>query len=86
MEEDIYTFEDLLALLPEGWQAKAKELGAFERAREVKSPKDLLRLIFLYLSEGRSFAGTSAPVFYAKRCQAPFFWIKIYRMVSVTLP
>jgi hypothetical protein len=62
MGKEIYTFKDLLALLPEGWQAKAKELGAFERAREVKSPEDLPRLIFLYLTEGRSFAGTSALV------------------------
>jgi hypothetical protein len=50
----------MLALLPEGWQAKARELGAFERGREVKTPEDLLRLILLYLSAGRSFAGTSA--------------------------
>jgi hypothetical protein len=57
-----YQIEQLLALLPEGWQDKAKELGAFERGREVKTPGDLLRLILLYLSEGRSFAGTSALV------------------------
>lgn len=60
MEAEPYTFDDLLAFMPEGWQAKAKELGAFERAREVHSPEELLRLLFLYLTEGKSFAGTSA--------------------------
>jgi hypothetical protein len=34
-----YQIEQMLALLPEGWQAKAKELRAFERRREVKRPK-----------------------------------------------
>ena len=50
----------LLSLLPEGWVEKAKELGAFQRAREIKSPIELLRLLLLYLTEGKSFAGTSA--------------------------
>ena len=49
-----------MGLLPEGWEAKAKELGALRRAREIKTPEELLRLILLYLTEGKSFAGTSA--------------------------
>jgi hypothetical protein len=53
-------FEQLLGLLPEGWEAKAKELGALQRAREIKTPGELLRLILLYQTEGKSFAGTSA--------------------------
>jgi hypothetical protein len=53
-------FKHLLNLLPEGWEAKAKELGAFQRAREIKSPEMLLRLILLYLTEGKSFRGTKA--------------------------
>jgi hypothetical protein len=53
-------FEQLLKKLPEGWEAKAKELGALQRAREIQTPEELLRLILLYLTEGRSFAGTSA--------------------------
>jgi len=57
--EDI-RFEQLMGLLPEGWEAKAKELGALRRAREIKTPEELLRLILLYLTEGKSFAGTSA--------------------------
>jgi len=53
-------FEQLLKMLPEGWEAKAKELGAFGRARVIQTPADLLWLILLYLTEGKSFAGTSA--------------------------
>ena len=53
-------FEQLTALMPEGWEAQAKALGALQRAREIKTPEDLLRLILLYLTEGKSFGGTSA--------------------------
>jgi hypothetical protein len=53
-------FEQVLSLLPKGWETKAKELGALSRARKIKTPQDLLRLILIYLTEGKSFAGTSA--------------------------
>jgi hypothetical protein len=53
-------FKQILQLLPDGWEEKAKELGAFQRAREIKTPGELLRMILVYLTEGRSFAGTSA--------------------------
>jgi len=53
-------FKQLLKLLPEGWEAKAKELGALIRAREIKNAEELLRLILLYVTEGKSMAGTSA--------------------------
>ena len=53
-------FKQLLELLPEGWESKAKELGAFGRAREIKTPEELLRLILLYITEGKSLARTSA--------------------------
>ena len=53
-------FKQLTRLLPEDWEAKAKELGALQRAREIKTPEELLRLILLYLTEGKSFRGTSA--------------------------
>ena len=53
-------FKQLLGLLPEGWEAKSKELGALRRAREIKTPEELLRLVLLYLTEGKSMAGTSA--------------------------
>jgi len=54
------SFKQLLRLLPKGWEEKAKELGALQRAREIKTPEELLRLILLYLTEGQSMAGTSA--------------------------
>jgi hypothetical protein len=60
MGEDNYTFEDPAAILPGLWREKAKEPGALQRAREIKTPEDLLKLIFLYLTEGRSFGNTGA--------------------------
>jgi hypothetical protein len=68
MGEDIYSFEDLLSVLPEGWQEKAKELGALRRAREIKTPEDLLKLIFLYLTAGKSFGNTAALLQLDKKC------------------
>ena len=53
-------FERLLSVMPPGWQNKAKELGALLRGREIKKAIDLLRLVFLYLTEGKSFSGTAA--------------------------
>jgi hypothetical protein len=53
-------FGQMLELLPEGWEEKARELGALRRARKIQTPEGLLRLILLYLTEGKSFAGTSA--------------------------
>jgi hypothetical protein len=55
-----YRFEKLLRMLPEGWEEKAGELGALRRARGIRTPEELLRLILLYLTEGKSFRGTSA--------------------------
>jgi hypothetical protein len=53
-------FEQLLELLPGGWEEKAGELKAFQRARGIKTPKELLKIILLYLTKGKSFRGTSA--------------------------
>jgi hypothetical protein len=60
MGEGIKLFESLPALLPEGWEAAAKETRALQRGRVVGSAKDLLRIIPLYLTEGVSFGGTCA--------------------------
>jgi hypothetical protein len=60
MNSENKSFNELLGMLPEGWEANANELGAFRRAREIQTPEELLRLILLYLTEGKSFAGTSA--------------------------
>jgi hypothetical protein len=60
MEGENNGFNTVLELLPTGWEEKAKELKALERAWGIKTPGELLRLIVLYLTEGKSFAGTSA--------------------------
>jgi hypothetical protein len=57
MNERKTSFERLLSVMPEGWEAKAKELGALVREREIKSALDLLRMVFLYLTEGKSSSG-----------------------------
>jgi hypothetical protein len=49
MGEDNYTFEDPAVIMPEGWKTKAKELGALQGVREIKTPEDLLKLIFFYI-------------------------------------
>jgi hypothetical protein len=59
MEGEKTSFERLLSVMPEGWQDKAKELGALTREREIKSAIDLLRLVFIYLTDGKSFSGTA---------------------------
>jgi hypothetical protein len=62
MGEGTYQFRELAALMPEGWEAQAKALDALRRSREIKTLEDLLLLIVLYLTEGKSFGGTSAIV------------------------
>ncbi|MDR1232079.1 MAG: IS4 family transposase [Spirochaetaceae bacterium] len=59
MDKGKTSFEQLLSVLPEGWENKSKELGALTRGREIKNALDLLRLVFLYLTEGKSFSGTA---------------------------
>ncbi len=52
---------DLLAsLLPPGWQEAAREQGALKRARNVKDPEVLLRLILLHAGAGLSLRQASA--------------------------
>jgi hypothetical protein len=48
INEETYTFEDLLSVLPEGWQEMAKELGALQWARKIKTPEDLLIRQFFF--------------------------------------
>jgi hypothetical protein len=54
------TFEKLMSIMPDGWEAKAEELGAFKRGRQIKTGADLLRLNLLYQTEGKSCGGTAA--------------------------
>ncbi|MDR0629461.1 MAG: hypothetical protein LBG24_07495 [Treponema sp.] len=60
MDEELKTFEELLKLMPLGWEQKARELGALERSWEVKDAKDLLRVNFLYLTSTPSYGKTAA--------------------------
>ncbi len=52
-------FEYVVRLLPEGWQAKAKELGALRRCRKVESAEVLLRVLLIHLAEGCSLRETA---------------------------
>ena len=52
-------FEYLVKLLPGGWQAKAKELGALRRCRKVESAEVLLRILLIHLAEGCSLRETA---------------------------
>jgi hypothetical protein len=68
MREEKASFERLLSVMLEGWKDKAKELGALVRGREIKNALDLLRLVFLYLTEEKSFGGTAALLRFAGIC------------------
>jgi hypothetical protein len=48
----------LLALLPPGWEAKAKELGALKFGRRFSGPESLLRTLLMYMSADCSMVET----------------------------
>jgi len=52
-------WETLLKFLPTGWTEKAKELGALQRKRNIKSEADLLRILLMYLSNDKSLLATA---------------------------
>jgi len=49
----------LVAFLPSGWQAKAKELGALLRCRVFENAENLLRTLLIHLAEGCSLRETA---------------------------
>jgi hypothetical protein len=59
MEENQDTFERLLSVMPAGWKEHARTSGALVHPREIRTPEDLLKLIFLYVTQGRSLGNTS---------------------------
>jgi hypothetical protein len=59
LEED---FRYLLQLLPDGWQEKARTLGALRRCRGVGDAESLLRVLLIHLAEGCSLRETSLRV------------------------
>lgn len=61
-EQDVVLNEDwkvLESLLPDGWEEKAKELGAIERFRGFSTVADLLRTLLIHIGEGASLRETA---------------------------
>jgi hypothetical protein len=58
MKEEWITedWKEISGLLPEGWEEKARELGALKRARKVKTAGQLLRLLLMHVGPGLSLA------------------------------
>ncbi len=52
-------FNYMLTFLPEGWEEKAKELGALRRCRKVPDARVLLRVLLIHLVEGCSLHETA---------------------------
>lgn len=52
-------FEYFKGFLPEGWDEKAKELGALRRCRKVPDAERLLRTLLIHLAEGCSLRETA---------------------------
>lgn len=46
--------------LPDGWEAKATELGALVRKRKIKNAETLLRVLLIHLADGKSLRTTVA--------------------------
>jgi len=49
----------LVTLFPEGWQAKAHELGALQRCRKFLNAERLLRTLLIHLADGCSLRETA---------------------------
>jgi len=56
---DVDDWEIILRLLPDGWQDKARELGALRRCREFRDAAILLRVLLIHLAEGCSLRETA---------------------------
>ena len=54
------SIESIYELLPEGWEEAAKSQKALVRGRNIKTAKELLKLVFLYQTSGESYGLTSA--------------------------
>ncbi len=57
---DIENWEVLCSFLPDGWREQAGTLGAMRRARYIKEPETVLRLLLIHLASGCSLAETAA--------------------------
>ena len=56
----------IASLLPDNWENKAYQVGAFNKIRKIDSPQTLLRVLFIHLATGKSLRTTSA---YAKEVE-----------------
>jgi len=54
MNEETPNIDELINRLPNGYEQACMEKKAIERRREIKSPVDLIKLIFIYLTGGYS--------------------------------
>jgi hypothetical protein len=62
-KQSLTEFEDwavLSTFLPVGWDEQARTLGAIRRARYIKEPATVLRILLLHLASGCSLAETAA--------------------------
>jgi hypothetical protein len=57
---DIENWKVLSSFLPDGWREQARSLGALRRARYIKDPDTVLRLLLIHLASGCSLAETAA--------------------------
>jgi len=48
----------LLQFLPQGWEQKARELGALTRQRKIMSAEILLRILLIHLADSCSMRET----------------------------
>lgn len=55
----IEDWQRLVELLPQGWEAKARELGALKFGRSFSGPESLLRTLLIYLSDDCSMLETA---------------------------
>ena len=55
-------WEAIEAILPEGWQDQARQLGAFTRGRVIPDPSTLLRILMAHLGNGCGLRETAARV------------------------
>jgi len=54
------SIEEITEYLPKTWKEQARKTGAFTRARNIKTPEDLLALNMLYITNDGSFQMASA--------------------------
>lgn len=87
MSQDIGEWRLVQKLLPSGWEAAARTCGAFKRARYMKEPAELLRLLLYHAVGAGSLRTTTAqakaagiasmsPVGLFKRMRSSVAWLE----------